>query len=691
MNTKTIYTDTEDQKANIPPEFREIPNWVLWRYETSATGRPTKIPYQALNPPRTNGTPKAKSNNPNTWSTYKDAVESLAAHKADPTLIQFDGIGWCLPIEPVPDPETGKSYFYWGWDLDDAINPQTGEFNQWESAPVQPAAVAGTYGNTFTEITPSKAGFRFYTKCEHQVPGDNDVKYGPRNPVTGKEPGIEVYSDGRYFTFTGDLLNGASQSVRTCTDETLDLYRQIFPEEPKSNKNKPVATNPTKIESLAIDLAEHKLEDAHRHDLIRAMSGVVIKLAWKRNDIEQLISSLVVVFNCADPQYDIDANRTKYIKALDDMYVRHTDDEPIPGYAQLQECVDAEMFQRVRALKQLPHESNIVTPAIHADIHKTLAMLSKSRLRTMEVAPVEFLKEPFLIKKTVTCFWGKPAHGKSTYVMQMLHELANERKDLMVIYCDIDNPLAFAKDRSERLSQGLEDNICYWGGESRDDEGNPNRPWNIDDPRWIPLIEQANRIGKHPIIVFDTLNSFMDGQDENSNSVMGYFLNCFRKMQHTGATVIPIHHSGKNPTLGPRGGSAFSANCDLSWYVESTFTIDRNIALMTIEAEKTRKGGILPQKFKMDAQGKLRQTEQSRRQINEDAISDFIYKNLGKTENGVIDQWKRLNDRRFTRQDLKDVLDKFIISKKLTKDSKGRLQKPNASCDIAFDNAEDGA
>src|ERR1035437_7704259 len=63
---------------NIPQELREMPNWVLWKYERVGD-RQTKIPYQ------TNGR-KAKSNSPSTWTTFEEVVHTSA---------DFDGIGWC--------------------------------------------------------------------------------------------------------------------------------------------------------------------------------------------------------------------------------------------------------------------------------------------------------------------------------------------------------------------------------------------------------------------------------------------------------------------------------------------------------------------------------------------------------------------------------------------------------------------
>jgi hypothetical protein len=60
-------------------ELRQLPQWVLWCYETRA-GKPTKVPYAA--PGR-----KAAVNNPQSWLPYDRAAVAEAG---------FDGLGFVL-------------------------------------------------------------------------------------------------------------------------------------------------------------------------------------------------------------------------------------------------------------------------------------------------------------------------------------------------------------------------------------------------------------------------------------------------------------------------------------------------------------------------------------------------------------------------------------------------------------------
>jgi hypothetical protein len=72
------------------------------------------------------------------------------------------------------------------------------------------------------------------------------------------------------------------------------------------------------------------------------------------------------------------------------------------------------------------------------------------------------------------------------------------------------------------------------------------------------------------LIVVDTLARTFAG-DENSAAEMGAFVrSCDRIREVTGATVLVIHHSGKDAEKGARGSSALRAACDFEFKVTSS-------------------------------------------------------------------------------------------------------------------------
>lgn len=96
---------------------------------------------------------------------------------------------------------------------------------------------------------------------------------------------------------------------------------------------------------------------------------------------------------------------------------------------------------------------------------------------------------------------------------------------------------------------------------------------NSDDHEaLIGLCEELVEEIDQPIrlIVIDTLARSFQGE-ENSATDMGDFVNaCDHIREVTGATILVVHHSGKDAEKGARGSSALRAACDFEFKVVST-------------------------------------------------------------------------------------------------------------------------
>ncbi|WP_081316024.1 helicase RepA family protein [Pantoea dispersa] len=80
------------------------------------------------------------------------------------------------------------------------------------------------------------------------------------------------------------------------------------------------------------------------------------------------------------------------------------------------------------------------------------------------------------------------------------------------------------------------------------------------------------------LIVIDTLARCFGGNDENDARDMGAFIEgCDDIKRKTGATVLVVHHSGKDEAKGARGSSSFRAALDAEFQVKRE---DENIALI---------------------------------------------------------------------------------------------------------------
>lgn len=155
---------------NIPAEMRFYKQWVTWRYEEQeADKKPTKVLYN----PTFNG--HAAVDKPDTWVTFNEAVE---AYEADP--VGWAGVGFVLTTN---DP-------YCFIDLDDTrhlpnhdelLERQQNVFAMFES---------------YAEYSPSGTGVHIITK--------GAVERGR------KRSQIEVYSQLRFMTMTGDVMRDAA-------------------------------------------------------------------------------------------------------------------------------------------------------------------------------------------------------------------------------------------------------------------------------------------------------------------------------------------------------------------------------------------------------------------------------------------------------------------------------------------------
>lgn len=169
----------------IPKELKAFPNWVCWTIE-ERDGKLTKIPIN----PKTGG--KAQPNNPSTWTSYDEAVAKWRNCENG----GIEGIGFVLTND------------YAGVDLDHCRDLQTGKVETWAQKIV-------TQLNSYTEVTPSGTGLRVWIKGK--------LPSGRR-----KRANIEMYDGGRFFTVTGQHVQGTPWIIHDGQDEIKKIHNEIF-------------------------------------------------------------------------------------------------------------------------------------------------------------------------------------------------------------------------------------------------------------------------------------------------------------------------------------------------------------------------------------------------------------------------------------------------------------------------------
>lgn len=160
---------------NIPLELRTYRQWVCYRLEETDNGKPTKVPYNIYTHR------SAASDNPNTWCSFDEAVSIMV------NTNWYDGIGFVLADS---DPYTFI-------DLDDPYEKKpTGEFKHANPEEVLQRQIK-LFNETKSYAERSPSGTGLHIICKGRVPSGR------------RRSAIEVYSNLRFMTMTGDVYRDA--------------------------------------------------------------------------------------------------------------------------------------------------------------------------------------------------------------------------------------------------------------------------------------------------------------------------------------------------------------------------------------------------------------------------------------------------------------------------------------------------
>lgn len=406
---------------------------------------------------------------------------------------------------------------------------------------------------------------------------------------------------------------------------------------------------------LAQEILKGRTEGTSRHDLAIGTIGVLINAGWSKERIEECLTLIESAFLEADPNYRFEANT----RALEESLSRHAKKEPIPGFPHLSKTVAQSSIDKIKKL--------LATGSTR--LEKVVRSILKAQFCNRSVPDPEYLFEPFIWKDCITAFTGAPSSGKSTILLDIMQRLANEREDVLVIYCDRDNPPSIAKERNARLLQtDRKDLISYWCGELDIEDGETQAPFAIEDSQWPDFVRMVKETGKHPVICFDTFNSFLEsGQSENDNVVVGNLMNHFRKLTYLGCSVCVVHHTGKSDSSNvARGASAFLGGVDALWLVTATM---QNTALdaIRVESKKERLGETEKFTFRMKDGRPVSEAQQQ-----DTYIFDFICRNANQTKEKIeIAASKGQNN--ISRANIRETITKYVLSKHLRIDENKRI------------------
>src|SRR5215204_707822 len=215
-----IHDYTTILEENVPEELKSLDQWVMWKKE-SRKGKFTKVPYQT-------NRRQASNTNASTWTTFDATLETLKGGN------YFDGVGFVFSPE---DP-------YCGGDIDKVTEE---EAQPWIDR-----------FDSYTESSPSGEGFHII--CKAKVPKG-----------TKRDEG-ELYSSGRFFTMTGDVVR--NKPIREAQDAAEEFYAFLRRHESEpSEAEERSATTPPMTDAEVVRLAENA-KNGHDFSIVYRGGGV---------------------------------------------------------------------------------------------------------------------------------------------------------------------------------------------------------------------------------------------------------------------------------------------------------------------------------------------------------------------------------------------------------------------------------
>jgi len=177
------------KNSYYPSSMKSLPNWVLWKL-VKFGDRPTKVPFSALY----NG--KASSTNPETWTTFDNAL-SIYEHDCARAM-EYSGLGFVFHRD-------ANLVFI---DIDHCINEE-GELNETANHIL---ALIGDY--SYIELSQSGTGLHLFTK--------GSIPKGFNN----RDKHVEMYCEGRFVAMTGNPYPYTREEPSLNKESLLALYEE---------------------------------------------------------------------------------------------------------------------------------------------------------------------------------------------------------------------------------------------------------------------------------------------------------------------------------------------------------------------------------------------------------------------------------------------------------------------------------
>lgn len=571
----------------IPASMLDTPRWAPWRAVWNEKKRKyEKIPHRAEQPAYGLSTKSTKG-----WSSLHRA---LAVYLQNPG--KFAGVGYLVTGEKVAG--AAADVFapgdLAGVDLDHCRDAATGEIAPW-------AAEVIAKLDSYTEVSPSGTGLRVM------------VRAGLNYDTIDHQQGIEIYggTQARFVTITGQRVAGSRAEVRAAPAGVLEglakkYQRQRTKAEVEDLHLPPLLSAMDLPDMEDLDLPPHAAnflaEGADPGtDRSNALFATSIALAQAGCTREQMLSILEA--NEYAMEVALDHRRQDYDKALRYLWKDHCRAGATRAMQLAQDQLDE--FEYLESLHgpapvEVPDDledllggaSEVAAPAegqvsdVYGDFDNLDAQdgTQQAAPASRDLAPIKvprftpimpdaFLRRTppkWLVKGVVpqaglAVIYGASGSGKTFFTFDLCAAIVRGApwRGMPVVegrgvYVVAEGAGGF-RNRLEAYCQSHDvDPSAFGMGVIAD------APNLMDKAQVKELLDALKAFGPVSFVVVDTYARAMVGGNENDSKDAGLVIaHCGRIHKATGALVILVHHSGKEPGSGARGSSALRAAADL--------------------------------------------------------------------------------------------------------------------------------
>lgn len=527
--------------VTAPTELRALTGWLMWRYEEiEGNPKPQKIPYYA-DGVRRHGQQGSQAD--------RAKLTSFAAATAAAAKRGMDGVGLAL----LPD---------WGitaLDFDKCVGPDGS----------LPSEVTDIVSFTYAEYSPSGEGVRAFVRGN--LGNHKDIARADRY-------GFETFNTNGFVTFTGNVLPevsmlGYEDTIAEATDAVRSLCDTRFGTsgpKPASDPSDPFAGFQPRIGLSVSDMTEllRALDpDMPREDWIRVGmalhhecegddTGFELWDEWSADGVKYPSSEYL---RTQWQSFERPQGNHRPVTMATVLRMAKEAGAILPRPIQAATAEELKAVAAEHQVEALARATSFTTPEGFTGKYPIVTAGDLSRRK-----PTGWLIKGVLPRAEMIVLFGASGSGKTFAVIDMAAAVARG-----------------INWRGRRTTKARVLIIAAEGGGGvgkRIDAYSHYHNINLDDveigvmtaapnflqkPDISEVVAAVTAAGGFDLIIVDTFAQVTPGANENAGEDMGLAISHVRALAEvTGATVLLVHHAGKDASKGARGWSGIRAAAD---------------------------------------------------------------------------------------------------------------------------------